>query len=370
MKRIVLVLTLLVAGLLAACGEQEEQAVVPPPAGQAQAAVPAAVTTDRAALYANPAGIDRSGFDLDVRPQDDFFRYVNGGWIARTVIPADRTWWGVTAELRAGSEQQQRSIIEEMAARTDLAPGSVEQKIGELFASLTDQSLVQGKGTAPIAGTLEAIAAINSTRALAAFFGAAQTLGVSTPLEVGVVSDPGTENRYISYVWQGGLGLPDRDYYLSEDQKFQQLRADYPLYIAKLLGLGGFGGTVEQAQAVFVIEQRLAEAHWPAEQNRDMKKLYNLVKAESLAEVAPNFDWPAWIEAAGLAGRTDLMLSQLSYFQKLGAIVDESGLDAWKDYLRFHALDAAAPWLSGEFEQAQFDFMQHEVLGLEEQAPD
>lgn len=367
MKRIASILTLCVAGLLGACGEQA--AAVQPPARE-QAAGTGVVAADSAGLYANPAGIDRSGFDLDVRPQDDFFRYVNGGWLARTEIPADRTWWGVAPELRAESEKQQRSIIEEMAARTDLAPDSVEQKIGALFASLTDQSLVQGKGIAPIAGTLEAIAAIDSTQTLEAFFGAAHALGVSTPLDVGVVSDPGAENRYISYVWQSGLGLPDRDYYLSEDQKFRKLRADYPLYIGRLLDLGGFGGTAEQAQAVFAIEQRLAAAHWPAEQNRDMKNLYNLVRKESLAEVVPNFDWSAYLEAAGLGERADLMVSQLSYFQALGAIVEEFSLAAWKDYLRFHALDAAAPWLSSEFEQAQFDFMQHEVLGLEEKAPD
>ncbi|MBK7731095.1 MAG: hypothetical protein IPJ33_22015 [Gammaproteobacteria bacterium] len=125
MKRIASIVTLCVAGLLVACGEQDQQAAAQPPA-RAQAAGPAVTAVESAGLYADPAGIDRSGFDLDVRPQDDFFRYVNGGWIARTVIPADRTWWGVTAELRAGSEQQQRSIIEEMAARTDLAPDSVE----------------------------------------------------------------------------------------------------------------------------------------------------------------------------------------------------------------------------------------------------
>ncbi|MBK6288535.1 MAG: M13 family metallopeptidase [Pseudomonadales bacterium] len=368
MKRIASIVTLCVAGLLVACGEQDQQAAAQPPA-RAQAAGPAVTAVESAGLYADPAGIDRSGFDLDVRPQDDFFRYVNGGWIARTVIPADRTWWGVIPELRAESENQQRSIIEEMAARTDLAPDSVEQKIGALFASLTDQSLVEGKGVAPIAGTLEAIAAIASVKDLEAFFGSANSLGVDTPLGVGVVSDPGAENRYISYVWQSGLGLPDRDYYLSGDQKFRKLRADYPHYIGRLLELGGFGGTAEQAQAVFAIEQRLAEAHWPAEQNRDMNKLYNLVKTESLVEVAPDFDWPAYLEAASLGGRAELMVSQLSYFQALGAIVEGFGLDAWKDYLRFHALDAAAPWLSGEFEQAQFDFMQQEVLGLEEQAP-
>ena len=320
--------------------------------------------------YANASGIDRSGFDATVRPQDDFFAWVNGGWIAATAIPPDRTWWGVVPELRAESEARQRAIIEEMAARSDLGPDSVAHKIGAFFASLTDQSLVEGKGVAPIADTLARIAAIDSGESLAAAFGAAQLLGIDAPLAVGVVQDPGAADRYVPYIWQSGIALPDRDYYLRDDEKFRKIRAAYPRYIAKLLGLGGFGGTPEQGQAVFAIEKRLAELHWPAEENRDMKKLYNMVPAAELAAVAPGFAWPQYIDAAGLGGRPELMAAQLSYMKQIGAIVDEFPLAAWQDYLRYHALNEAAPWLSSEFEQANFEFMQREVFGLAELAPE
>ena len=323
-----------------------------------------------ASPYANASGIDRGGFDDKVRPQDDFFDYVNGGWIAATAIPPDRAWWGVVPELRAESEARQRAIIEEMAARSDLGPDSVARKIGAFFASLTDQSLVEGKGVAPIEDTLAHIAAIDSGESLAAAFGAAQLLGIDAPLAVGVVQDPGAADRYVPYIWQSGIALPDRDYYLRDDEKFRKIRAAYPGYIAKLLGLGGFGGTPEQGQAVFAIEQRLAELHWPAEENRDMKKLYNMVPAAQLAAVAPDFAWPQYIDAAGFGARPELMAAQLSYVKQIGAIVGEFPLEAWKDYLRYHALNSAAPWLSGEFEQANFEFMQREVLGLTELAPE
>lgn len=329
------------------------------------AAVPAA-----SSVYATPDGIDRSGFDAGVRPQDDFFRHVNGKWLERATIPADRGWWGVLPELRAESEARQRGIIEEMARRQDLPADSVARKIGAFYGSLTDQSLVEGKGTQPIAATLAAIDAIDSPAALARFFGAGNANGVDAPLGVGVISDPGAADRYIAYVWQSGLGLPDREYYLGDDPKFAAIRAAYPDYIAALLKLGGYGGSVEQGRAVAAIERRLASAHWPAERNREIAKLYNLVPVTELGARYPGFDWQAYLEASALGGRKDLMVAQTSYFEGLGALVAGTGLDAWRDYLRFHAINNAAPWLSGEFERAHFEFMQRRVMGLEQKAED
>jgi len=340
--------------LLLGCGE--------PDAPAPRAAAPASP-------YASASGIDRSGFDESVRPQDDFFRYVNGGWIARTEIPPDRAWWGVPPELRALSEERQRSIIEEMAGRSDLGQNSIERKIGDFFSSLTDTALVEGKGTAPVAATLAEIDAIESPAALAAFFGRTNILPGDAPLAVAVVQDPGGADRYVPYLWQGGLGLPDRDYYLRDDAKFRKLREAYPAYIARLLALGGYGGSREQGQAVYAIEKRLAEAQWPAEENRDVRKLYNMVPTADLPEAAPGIDWRAFLDAAGIGDRPEVMAAQLDYVKGLGSIVAAFPLAAWKDYLRFHVLNATAPWLSSEFEAAQFGFMQREVLGLAENPP-
>lgn len=324
---------------------------------------------DFAAPYMNAAGIDRSGFDEGVRPQDDFFEWVNGGWMARTTIPPDRSWWGVVPELRALNESRQRAIIEAMGARHDADPASVEAKIGMFFDSLNDHGLVEGKGTAPIAATLARIDAIDSPAKLAGAFGAAPLLGMDAPLAVGVVQDPGAHDSYVAYLWQSGLALPDREYYLRDDEKFRHIRAAYPAYVGRMLELGGYGGTPEQAAAVVAIEQRLATAQWPAEENRDMKKLYNMVAVSELPHLAPGFDWEHYLDAAGLAGRPQLMAAQLDYVRGIGAIVGEFPLSAWKDYLRYQALNEAASWLSSELEEARFDFMLREVMGLTDPGP-
>ena len=360
MTRFVSSVVLSIALLLTGCSETVQRASVPPAPGIADAAL----------LYANATGIDRSGFDANVRPQDDFFAWVNGGWVAHTQIPPDRTWWGVVPELRAESEERQRLIIKGMGARNDRDNTSVATQIGAFFTSLTDQALVEGKGVEPIAATLARIDAIDSYAQLAAAFGAATLLGADAPLAVGVVQDPGSHDRYVPYIWQSGLALPDREYYLRNDVKFQRIRAAYPSYIARLLALGGYGGTPEQAAAVYAIEQRLAEAQWPAEENRDMKKLYNMVRVTELPQIAPDFAWPQYIDAAGLGARPELMAAQFDYVRGIGSIVTAFPLAAWKDYLRYHALNEAAPWLSSEFERAQFEFMQRDVLGLAELAPE
>lgn len=359
MMRFILPLALPGMLLLLGCSDAARQSAAQPPAA----------VSDPAAVYANPAGIDRSGFDTGVRPQDDFFEWVNGGWIAHTAIPPDRSWWGVVPELRAENEARQRTIIEEMGARRDPDAGTVEAKIGAFFDSLNDRQLVEGKGVAPIADTLARIDAIDSPAALAAAFGAAALIGLDAPLAVGVVQDPGTHDRYIAYLWQSGLALPDREYYLRDDEKFRRIRAAYPAYVARLLELGGFGGTPEQAAAVVAIEQRLAQAQWPAEENRDMKKLYNMVSVAELPTLAPGLAWASYLDAAGLGSRSQLMAAQIDYIRGIGAIVGDFPLAAWKDYLRYHALNEAAPWLSSEFERVQFEFMQREVLGLAELAP-
>jgi predicted metalloendopeptidase len=359
---------------LAGCGGKEETAGAPAGAPPAPATAPVAAAPaappEAIAPYLTPTGIDKSGFDTSVRPQDDFFRYVNGSWLANTGIPADRTWWGVPPALRALSEERQKSIIEEMAARTDLGPDSVAHKIGAFFASLTTQSLVEGKGTAPVAEALAAIDAIDTPEALAAYFGGTNSRPGTAPVAVGVVNDPGGADRYVAYLWQSGLGLPDRDYYLRDDEKFKAMRAAYPGYVAKLLQLGGFGGTPEQGAAIYAIEHVLAEVQWPAEENRDIKKLYNMVKVEELPTLSPGFAWAPYLEASGLGGRPEVMAAQLDYVKKVGELVSKYPLETWKDYLRFHVLDQSAPWLSGEFEQANFEFQQKTVLGLAELAPE
>jgi len=320
--------------------------------------------------YATESGIDFSGFDYNADPAQDFFIYVNGKWLNETEIPGDATSYGAFRILRDESEANQRAIIEELAADDSLAAGSVEQKIGDFYASLLNQDLVDGKGAEPLAPYLEKIASIGSTSDLVEFFGGTGYTGINAPLGSFVIPDLGNSSRYMAYVWQGGLALPGRDYYLKEGEKFDEIRAAYPGYIASLFEMAGFDNSAERAQNVIDIEMKLAEKHWSPEENRNIPALYNLYETTNLSEISDQIDWSAFLDGAGLGAREELVVAQLSYFQVLGDIINSTSLDAWKDYLRFQTMNGAAQFLSSEFEGANFKFMGQLVNGLEEKPDD
>lgn len=319
--------------------------------------------------YSNATGIDKKGFDTSVRPQDDFFRYVNGAWIANTDIPGDLSRWGVFNILNDQSEQQQRAIIEELSSQTALAEGTVEQKIGDFYSSLTDASLVEGRGAEPIVNTLKRVDAISNLSDLYRAFGGNGYLGITAPLATYVYPDLGNSTRYMVYISQSGLGLPDRDYYLKQGEKFEVIRTAYPAYIAKLFELAHIDNAAARAANVIAAENKLAQAHWPAEDNRDVQRVYNLRHTDELTKISPRLAWNDFLEGAGLLQQKEVVVEQLSYFETLGDLVRSLPLEAWKDYLRFHTLDDAAPFLSSEFEDAQFAFRGQLIQGLEEKTP-
>jgi len=317
--------------------------------------------------YATASGIDFSGFDKNVDPGNDFFNYVNGTWLAETEIPGDATSYGAFRILRDESEANQRIIIEELAAQDNLAAGSVEQKIGDFYKSLVDASYVEGRGADPLGPYFEKINSIGTVSDLVEAFGATGYTGVNAPVGSFVIPDLGDSTRYMAYVWQGGLALPGRDYYLKKGEKFDEIRAAYPGYIASLFEMAGFDNAAERAQNVIGIEMQIAENQWSPEENRNIPKLYNLYNTANLAEVTSEIDWAAFLDGAGLGGREELVVAQLSYFEALGAIINGTSLEAWKDYLRFQTMDGGAQFLSSEFADANFAFMGQLVNGLEEQ---
>ncbi|HXV73626.1 MAG TPA: M13 family metallopeptidase, partial [Sphingomonadales bacterium] len=243
------------------------------------------------------------------------------------------------------------------------------QKIGDFYASLVDATLVEGKGAAPVRPYLERIDAIADAAALYRAFGENGYLGIDAPFGAVVFPDLGDSTRNMAYLFQSGLGLPDRDYYLKEDEKFAAIRAAYPGYIASLFELAGYDNPGVRAGNVVAIEMKIAEAHWPAQENRNLQKLYNLRALTELSAINPAIQWNTFLEGAGLAAQKELVVAQLSYFEALGAIVGGAPLEAWKDYLRFHTLDGAAQFLSSEFEDAHFAFQGKLVNGLEEKTP-
>jgi predicted metalloendopeptidase len=315
------------------------------------------------------SGIDKSGFDESVRPQDDFHLHVNGGWLKRTEIPADKTSWGSFVMLREEADAHSRAIIEELANKQDLQPGSEPKKVGDLFASLMDSTRIEQRGLDAIRSHLSRIDAIASVDDLTRAFAEFSRSGVNGPFFALINVDSGNSAKYAVYLTQSGLGLPNRNYYSQTGAKFDEIRAKYPGYIAKLFQLAGLNDVDARAQTVYKLEQRIAEAHWTPEDNRDATKTNNRYAVADLASVSSRIQWKSYLDAAKLGRVQDIFVRQPSYMEKLGPIVEETALEDWKNYLRFHVINTAAPWMSQDFANAQFEFAGKLVSGQQQLEP-
>jgi predicted metalloendopeptidase len=314
------------------------------------------------------SGIDLVGGDPLVRPQDDLYRRVNGRWVATTEIPADRAYIGTWEEVQDRAQAELRGLIDAAGSRRDDADA---RRIAALYASFMDEATVEAKGLAPLAEALAMVDAIASTADLARAFGRLARLGVDTPLHVFVDQDPRDATRYVPLVSQGGLGVPDRDYYLvADDPKFAAARASYAAYIARLLELSKSDASAGSAEAVMALERALARGQWSRVENRDPVKTYHKVAIDALAPLAPAFDWPAWLAASGLAGRSaDVIVYQPSYLGALSAEIAATPLAVWKTYLRVHLLHAYAPYLGKAFVDARFAYTGTALAGAAELLP-
>lgn len=314
------------------------------------------------------SGVILANTDRAIRPQDDFFRFVNGGWLARTEIPADRSNYGAFSLLEEGAESDLRTILEEAAAGGH-PPGSDEQKIGDYYASFMDEAGIEARGLEPLAAELERIDAIASTKDLAAYLGHNQRIGVAEPFAFFVAIDEKNSSAYAAYLWQTGLGMPDRDYYLSDEQRMKDVRAKYATYVADLLAAAGTQDATGAARRIVALETRLAKAHWTRVENRDAEKTYNRHEREQLDALMPAFDWQAFFAAAEVPAPAAVVVSQPSYFAELGKAVGDVPLAEWRTFLRFKLLHAYAPYLPQRFAQLHFDFTQRTVSGIEEMKP-
>ncbi|MCA9032034.1 MAG: hypothetical protein KDA66_14560, partial [Planctomycetaceae bacterium] len=316
------------------------------------------------------SGIDQNAMDTSVRPQDDFYHYVNGGWIKNTEIPADKSRWGSFFILREESAAHQRAIIEELAARQHLVAGSEEQKIADLYAGLMNESLTNSLGAKPVQSQLKLVDDITSVEELLQVFAKLQRVGISGPLVTYISIDSGNSTEYAVYMTQAGLSLPNRNYYLEKGEKFEEIRKRYPEHIAKLYTLAGISNADERAQSVYDLEMKIAEIQWTPEDNRDVSKTNNRIAVAELAGVSKQIDWPGYLGAMGVVGRVNtLFVRQPTYIEQLGQMLHDVPLEHWKNYLRFRILNDASSWLSDDFIEADFAFFGRLINGLEEMEP-
>jgi predicted metalloendopeptidase len=311
-------------------------------------------------------GFDPTDLDASSRPQDDFFRYVNGKWLEQNEIPPDERSWGVSPILRDQSEKNQRAIIEELAGRDDLEKGTDAQRVGDLFASFMAVERLEALGARPVSGEIERILAAESVDRLVRISGEQVVQGIDGPMNLFFYTDLGDSTRYMIYLFQSGLTLPDRDYYLKDDEGFAEVRAGLPGYAAALFDLAGLGDAATRGADVLAVETALAEIQWPAEELRDVQKLYNLYDTEGLGTLTEAMPWGELLAGLELAARPQVVVGQPSYAEGLARLLRETPLDDLKSYFAYHVLHAAAPYLSQAFVDARHAYVGAKVQGLEE----
>jgi len=315
------------------------------------------------------AGIDRAAGDPSVRAQDDFFRRVNGRWLKTTEFPADKAYLGSFEALHDRIQVELRGLVEK-AVKT--RANADEARIADLYESFVDEAAVERAGLLPVAGELAVIDALQSPAQLPAVMGRMARLGVGMPLRMYIDQDSRDARRYVPQITQSGLGLPDRDYYLvADDAKFKDARASYLAYLTRLLELSRApGDAAASARAVLGLETALAQGQWARVDTRDPVKTYTRVELAALAPLAPGFDWPAWLAATGLAGKTgDVIVQQPSYLATVAAQLSATPLPVWKAYLRTHLLGSYASFLAKDFVDARFAYVGTTLSGTTENVP-
>ncbi|HSN52227.1 MAG TPA: M13-type metalloendopeptidase [Woeseiaceae bacterium] len=333
---------------LTACGQQQ------------------APTTAAEAPPAPKSGIALENMDTSVRPGDDFFSFVNGKWIAETEIPADKATYGGFGILADEAEEDVKAIIEQSASG-DFAKGTDEQKVGDLYKSYLDIETRNAKGVAPLEPELERIAAIEDHEALAVYFAAAGRRGYPVPVNIGQVADFKDPNYYMIYAWQSGLGLPDREYYFKDDEASADIRRKYVEHIEAMFDLAGFEDGAAAATAIMALETRIAAAHITKEAARDWPNNYNKVALDKLNDVMPAFNWPGYIDEAGIGAIDGLVLMMTSYFEALDPVIAETPIETWQTYLKWVALNSKANALNAALDDQDFQFYGKTLSGREQQ---
>lgn len=315
------------------------------------------------------SGINKKNMDTLVKPGDNFAMYVNGTWMKTAKIPADKSSYGAFDMLYDQSQKDVKAIIEE-AAKGNSTEGSDEQKIGDYYASFMDRKGRDAKGIAPIQPELKAIDAIASYDDLAAYFGKANRAGVAIPFSVSVMSDFKDPTKHTLVTWQGGLGLPEREYYLSNDAKMTDIRQKYVAHIEKMFQLTNMPNPAESAAKIMALETALASQQMKKEDTRDIVKLYNAYAVKDLKTLMPDFNWTAMLKNAGVAQEKKLVVTQVDYTKSLNNLIKNTPIDTWKTYLKWGVINGSAGLLTTALDKQNFEFYGKNLYGTESQQED
>lgn len=311
-------------------------------------------------------GVDLSARDTSVKPGDDFFMYASGTWYKNYELPADKTRFGAFSKLAERSEDQVKSIVDDIMSKTDL--NAEEKLVHDYYTAYMDVDAINAKGIAPIQDTLDDIAAIKDVKGLTAAFGEAWLTNSSSPLWGGLWYNRLDPNQYQLSLGVGGIGLPDRDYYLNDAERFVEIRAAYKAHIEQMLTLGGIENPAEKAQAILDLETKIAEVQWPREKRRDRDLTLNQIKRSELSDTYPGFDWDTFFASQGLKIPT-LNVSTPEPVKGAIKLINTEDLEDWKAYMAYHTISGNASLLSEDVYMANFDFYGKTLSGQQEPRP-
>ena len=336
--------------------------------------------TSMAALATGPAttpqlgsfGVDLTSRDTSVKPGDDFNRYASGHWIDTYQLKDYESSYGAFNELRDRSEDQVHALIDGLLARKDLLPGSNGQKLRDYYTSYMNRTARDAAGIKPLQPVLTRIAAIDSKAALIAAFANAAIDGSDAPLGLYVGTDRKDPDSYLVGLGVGGLGLPDRDYYLNPDARFVKIREAYVAHIQRMLGFAGVSeaDAKPRAEAILALETALAKPQWDRVKLRDRDKTYNVVTFAQLQQQYPGYDWAAQLRAQQMPQPVRLNISTPDVIGPVIDVINATPLAAWRDYLTFHAIDGNASLLSTQIDEASFAFNGKVLNGQKAQRED
>ncbi len=311
------------------------------------------------------SGINLSMMDTSVRPQDDFYRYMNGAWLAKFDIPSDRSNYGMFSQLADKAETDLRAIIEESAAK-QASPGSDPQKVGDLYAAFMDTVRADHLGLSPITSDLERIRSAGSRDDLVRITAQKSLDGTNTPFFVFINQDAKHPTKYAIHLYQSGISMPDRDYYLRQEPRFADFRTKFRAHVQKMFTMAGSADPAGSAERVLRIETALAGAHWTNVENRNRVKTYNKL---AIADLGQSFNWPLFVSEAQWKSTDSVIVYQPSYFTAFNALFDTLPLDDWKAYFAWHTITSWAPYLSTDYVSEDFSFFETTLKGVPENRP-
>src|SRR3984957_11134757 len=323
-------------------------------------------------------GIAVSNIDRSVKPGDDFYDYANGEWIKRTEIPSDRAGVGVFTKLADESNKRTAALIEELS-KSNPPAGSEARKVADLYNSYMDEGGIEAKGIAALRPHLDAIAALRDKHALARALGESlradadplNDTNFHTANLFGLWAAPGFNDseHYAPYLLQGGLQMPDREYYLADTDRMRDIRAKYRAHVAAMLKLAGVGDSDARAERVLDLEHAIAEKHISLADDEDIHKANNTWKQAEFETKAPGLDWAEFFHGAGLAKEPSFIVWQPTAFAGESGLVDSMPLETWKDWMAYHLVEAYADELPKAFGDERFEFFGKILSGTTEQRP-